>query len=180
MAFCNRIFNGNPSIAPIRIGGVTGATGPTGPTGPSGFAHYLNAANLSGQIIPVPLDGFPIPLPVQTAVDGFIPSADGTSFTVLNAGLYLISYTVRTAARLFLSSRVTVNGAAVPASVLSPALVSSVYSQTFAVNLAFGDVLQLELFGFTLETRLSPGNGASLTALQLTDTSSTPLRGFRR
>lgn len=190
MAFCNRIFNGNPQVAPIRIAGVTGATGPqgpagatgatgatgadgvtgpTGPTGATGIAAYLNAINTVASVIDVEVAGTPVPLPTITASIGFTPTGDDATFIVDQTGTYLFMYQIHVVTPEAYSAQILLNGTPIPASVYEPNTTSSFYQANFIQDLAAGDTLQMQLWGIDLTATLSGGNAASLTLIQLPD-----------
>ena len=127
----------------------------------------MSADNTAGTTIAVVLGGTAVPLPNDHVLDGFTVNAANTEFTVPATGTYLVTYDVRTTAALLLSSRVTRNGAAIPGTVVSPAVALSAFSATYITPLTAGDVLQLQLYGLVGAAVLQTGSGASLTVVRL-------------
>lgn len=150
--------------------GFQGATGPTGPTGATGAATTstnMSAVNTGGATIAVVLGGTAVPLPNNQVLNGFTANGANTSFTATAAGAYLISYSIKLTAALLVSARILLNGAPIPASVLSPIAATADFSSTFIVSLAAGDTLQLQLFGLLGAAVLQSGAGALMTAVRL-------------
>lgn len=123
------------------------------------------AANTSGTLISVLLGGTSIPLPdVKNLGADITANAANTIFTVNAAGRYRLAYSVRLTAALLVSSRLTINGAQLDGSVLTPLLALSSLSAEVVVNLAAGDQISVQLFGLLgVATLLSNSQGAALT-----------------
>lgn len=162
---------GPASIVPGPTGatGATGAMGPTGPTGPSGsggLAAYGSFSNDSGPIVAVILGGTSIPLSTTTASLNI--SYSGTTATIANAGVYKMSYCVRTTATLNMSSRLLVNGAGVTSSAISPPQGSDKFCRATTLSLAAGTTVDLQLWAnpSVAASLLSPG-GAEMLIEQL-------------
>lgn len=153
--------------------GITGSTGPTGPTGSAGAAGPAGAAGVnttatssfayaSGTTLTAVAAGTPIPLPLsQILPSGITVDGTNTTFTVANAGLYRISYTVNTTAELLLSTQVTINGTANAGSIVAPILSLSNYSNEILVNLAAASTVQLQVAGSAVSLTLVTGAGAT-------------------
>lgn len=144
--------------------GATGAQGPPGPQGiqgvpgPAGTSHvpaYGGYANDSGSIVAVVLGGTTIP--VSAVLENGV-----TGRTVQTAGDYRLSYCVRTTSSLLMSARLTVNGAPLTSSSISPATSVNTWCRTTLQTLSAGDVVDLQAFGLLgAATLLNPG-GAEL------------------
>ncbi|WP_440109898.1 BclA C-terminal domain-containing protein [Paenibacillus sp. QZ-Y1] len=144
--------------------GATGITGDTGATGATGISVTSNSAfaeNTSGTIVVI-LGGTLIPLPNnQNIGTGITVNGTNDTFTLTNAGRYYISYKLNLTAALAIQSRILLNGAAIPASVVSPALSISQLQSDFIVTITAGSTIQLQLFGLIATAVLSPP-GATL------------------
>ncbi len=147
--------------------GPTGPIGPTGATGIAGFAQALNVYNPIGPSIAVTVAGVPVPFPSTTINQGFTANGTFDTFTVTNAGTYLITYTIRIVEPQAYQTRVLVNGAEVPASLFDPGTTSGIYDVTFGTELDAGDTLQVQLYAIAQTATLASGNGATLTILRL-------------
>jgi hypothetical protein len=126
----------------------------------------MSAQNQTGATIAVVLGGTPVSLPNNQVLNSFTVGGGNTNFTAAQSGLYFVTYEIHTTVDLALSSRVTLNGTAIPASVYSPIL-SSDFSNSFFVTLTAGDVLELQLFGFLGVAILQDGAGATLNVIRL-------------
>lgn len=155
------------AVGPTGANGATGPTGATGATGASVTQTALAAANTTGATIAVILGGTPVPLPTITYSSGFTANGASTIFTAAVAGTYLITYDVTTTVALLMSTRVTLNGTPIPASIFAPTVAVSGYTATFAQTLAAGDQLSLEFFGLIGAAVLQGGNGANMTVLRI-------------
>lgn len=123
------------------------------------------AANTSGSVIAVILGGSNIPLPdAQNLGPNVTVNGTNEVFTVTQAGRYRIAYRANLTAGLLLNSRVTVNGAGVPALTINPGVSLSQFAAEAVVTLAAGDQLSLQFFGLLgAATLLSGSQGAGLT-----------------
>lgn len=123
------------------------------------------AANTSGSVIAVVLGGTNVPLPnAQNLGSNVTVNGGNDVFTVTQAGRYRIAYRANLTAGLLLSTRVTVNGGAVPALTINPILSLSQFAAEAVVNLAAGDQLSLQFFGLLgAATLLGGSQGAGLT-----------------
>ncbi|MDT9718423.1 hypothetical protein QVE09_05905, partial [Paenibacillus sp. ClWae2A] len=149
--------------------GVTGSTGVTGATGATGTSVTSNSAfaeNTNGTIVVI-LGGTLVPLPNnQNIGTGITVNGTNDTFTLTNAGRYYISYKISLTAALAIQSRVLLNGTAIPASVVSPALSLSQLQSDFMVTVTAGSTIQLQLFGLVGTAVLSPP-GSTLNIIQL-------------
>lgn len=155
--------------------GDTGAQGLTGPTGspapppPSLTAGF--AVNTSGSILTILTGGTDIPLPNTKLLSSDITlNSSNTIFTVNTAGYYRISYHINTTAALAMGSRILINGASIPTSVIPVSLLSlSSFSNEFEVFLNGGSTIQLQMFTaiLGLATLLSGSVGASVMIIRL-------------
>jgi hypothetical protein len=102
---------------PVGATGATGATGTTGATGAFSTAYGSFSID-SGPVVAVILGGTSIPLPTTTTSLGI--TYGGTTATIAAAGVYRMSYCIRTTASVNMSSRLLVNGAGVTSSAISP------------------------------------------------------------
>jgi hypothetical protein len=127
----------------------------------------MNANNTTGAAIVVLLGGTPIPLPNNQILNAFTVNAANTTFTVGTTGTYLLSYRVSTTVSLLLTSGITVNGTLAPSSVLTPAVTTTQYNNTFLINLTAGDQIQLQLSGLVGTAVLQAGNGAELALVRI-------------
>jgi hypothetical protein len=124
-------------------------------------------ANTSESLINVVLLGTNVLLPdLQEVSAGFVVGGGGTNLTVLDAGVYQITYTIRTTLSLALGSRVTNNDVTIPASVIAPIL-GTTYHLNFIASLPANSVLELELFGLLGLAVLAGGVGANLQVIRI-------------
>jgi hypothetical protein len=140
-----------------------GLQGPPGPPGPAGTAGaYGSFSNDSGSIVAVVLGGTSIPLSTTTASLNI--SYTGTTATIANAGVYRMSYCVRTTATTSMSSRLLVNGAGVTSSAISPPQGSDKFCRSTTLSLAAGTTVDLQLYANppVAATLLSPGGAEML------------------
>ena len=160
-------------MGPQGIQGVQGAAGAVGPTGEPGAAGAtltgtaLHALNDMESVIAVTPAGTAVPLPAQTYNSGFTVSAEGETFTVTDAGTYMISYTLRVSAALAMRSAIYVNSAAQGSTVIRSATALNQFSNTSILTLAAGDQLALTLYDITASVTLEPGAGATLTIVRI-------------
>lgn len=154
-------------VGPVGPTGPTGPTGDTGPTGPAVGADSMGALNTSSTALVVLLGGTTVPLPNDQSLGTFTVDGADEVFTVQTTGRYLISYEIKTTLALLMSSRLLLNGAPMPGSVIAPALSVSSYSNTLIADLNANDTLELQLFGVAGAAVLQSGTGASLTAVRL-------------
>ncbi|KAA8751335.1 BclA C-terminal domain-containing protein, partial [Paenibacillus sp. UASWS1643] len=146
--------------------GITGVTGATGATGTSVTSNSAFAENTNGTIVVI-LGGTLVPLPNnQNIGTGITVNGTNDTFTLTNAGRYYISYKINLTAALAIQSRVLLNGAVIPASVVSPVLSLSQLQSDFMVTVTAGSTIQLQLFGLVGAAVLSPP-GATLNIIQL-------------
>jgi len=90
------------------------------------------------------------------------------TFTITNAGRYLVSYRINSTAAVLASSRVLINGSPSTPLTISPVLSVSSYSADAIVTLTAGSTLTLQLFGLLgAVTLLSSSQGAELTIIRL-------------
>lgn len=105
------------ATGPMGINGVTGATGPAGPMGPTGMTGATGPAGVTGATGPTgPTGSRPYPVygtfnsrtaqtltptgtyvPVQLIRDGYYQTRledDGTTITILEKGVYVVSYVI--------------------------------------------------------------------------------------
>ncbi|WP_435890984.1 BclA C-terminal domain-containing protein [Paenibacillus silvae] len=102
----------------------------------------------------------------QNIGTGITVNGSNDTFTLANTGRYFISYRINLTAAAVIQSRVLLNGASVPASVVSPALSISQLTTEFIIPVTAGSTIQLQLFGLIATAVLSPP-GATLTIIQL-------------
>lgn len=161
---------------PTGGGGATGAIGPMGPAGqaapyppPSATAGF--AANTAGGLITVLIAGTNISFPsVQLLSPDITLTGGNTLFTVNTAGYYRISYHLNTTASVTLGTRLVINAANIPQSILPPALSLSQFYNEIEVNLTAGSTIQLQMYALLLAgvaTLLGSGAGASLMIIRL-------------
>lgn len=70
----------------------------------------LCAQNIVGTPISVGLEGTAIPLATRPYMNGFTASGNSMTFTVIQSGVYMVSYSIQTRVAMQLSSRVSGNG----------------------------------------------------------------------
>lgn len=154
-------------IGPTGPTGATGVTGATGPTGESFPSTALSVVNLTGQGITVPQDGTLIPMETVNYNNGFSINGDGTQFTITEAGVYYISYEIKTNGIIqIISTEILRNGTAIPASQLVNLYTTDTLSNEFITPLTAGDVFSLRVYDLSTLTLLT-GAGASLNILRI-------------
>lgn len=129
--------------------------------------NALSAQNQSASTIAVILGGTAIPLSTINYNSGFTPNTGDTQFTVVNAGIYEISYQINVTAAALLSATVYHNGVAVPGLEQIAAISLSNYSCKTIMPLIAGDTLELMIYGLIGTAVLTSGVGASLTIKQI-------------
>lgn len=153
--------------------GTAGITGPTGdaaplppPTATSAFA-----ANTAGGLISVLVTGTNISFPSVQLLSPDITLTNGnTLFTVNTAGLYRISYHINATAALLLGTRLVVNGANIPQSIVPPAIALSQFYNEIEISLPIGATVQLQMYAPLLvgaATLLGNSLGASMMIIRL-------------
>ena len=152
---------------PMGPQGFMGPTGPTGPTGTTEIAAAMSALNISSSTFPVTTDGTNLSLPVQPYIRGFTANAENSEFTVAQTGTYLISYDIKMASGLPMSSRVTLNGIPLLNSINTSSTSSNEYSVTFMQPLTAGDILSLQFYGANGLVTLQAGTGASFNIVKI-------------
>lgn len=143
------------------IGG-TGATGATGPTGTTTISTYGYFSNDSGTVIAVVLGGTTVPVASQNAAQNVVAGA-----TVAENGVYQLSYCLRTTASVLVSTRLTINGAGLISSAVSPSTAEDTFCRTTATTLVAGDVVSLQAYGLLGAIVLTNPGGAELSILKL-------------
>jgi hypothetical protein len=152
---------GDQGIQGIQgIQGTQGIQGIQGAAG-AGLNAYGSFSNDSGTIVAVILGGTSIPLSTTTASLNI--SYTGTTATIASAGVYRMSYCIRTTSTLNMSSRLLVNGAGVTSSAISPPQGSDKFCRATTLSLAAGTTVDVQLYANppVAATLLSPG-GAEL------------------
>ncbi|QCT01697.1 triple helix repeat-containing collagen [Paenibacillus algicola] len=160
---------------PAGNDGAPGATGPAGPVGPAGsqglpgadgmdYGPYTGfAANTSGYVMAVVMNGTDIPLPDAQNMGSYISSSRTTTFIVNEAGRYKLSYSINLTEPLLVSTRINVSGVQVRASTIEPINPQSQFSASVIVNLSAGDTVSLQMYGINRAINLLPASqGASL------------------
>lgn len=127
---------------------------PVVPT-PGAYAGYTG--NTSGSAISILLGGTSIPLPNgQNLGAGITAGGGNTTFTVASAGRYRLSYQLWLTSPLLVSCRLTVNGSAVPGTVIAPVVSATDFFAEVIAFLPAGSVISLQLYGLlgiaTLQT----------------------------
>lgn len=147
---------GNPGpTGPIGITGNTGSTGNTGPTGATGvmpYPAYGTFNSRSAQTL-TPTGTY---VPVQLIRDGYYQTrleSDGSTITVLEKGVYLISYTITVSSGAAATANVGIlnpKGGSLPTLYLAsnrPLNVNdSLVSGSFTAPLVAGDQLALGVY----------------------------------
>ncbi|MCW3790916.1 collagen-like triple helix repeat-containing protein [Paenibacillus sp. LS1] len=135
-------------------------------TGTSVTAASSYAENTNGTILVI-LGGTVVALPAnQNIGTGITVNGGNDTFTLATAGRYYISYKVNLTAAIAVQSRILLNGAVVPASVISPVLSLSQLATDFIITATAGSTIQLQLFGLVATAVLSPP-GATLNIIRL-------------
>ena len=147
--------------------GATGLAGPTGATGASEISGAMSALNISASTISVTTDGTNISLSVQPYMDGFTVDTTNTEFTVVQTGIYLISYDIKMTSGLPMSSRLTLNGTPIMNSITTSSISSNEYGVTFMQPFTAGDILTVQLYGINGSVTLQAGTGASLNIVKI-------------
>jgi BclA C-terminal domain len=119
-------------------------------------------SNDAGSIVAVVLGGTSIPLSSATASLNI--SYSGTTATIANAGVYRMSYCIRTTSSVSMSSRLRVNGAGVTSSAISPPQGSDKFCRATTLSLAAATTVDLQLYADppVAATLLSPGGAEML------------------
>jgi Carbohydrate binding domain./Collagen triple helix repeat (20 copies). len=146
--------------------GVTGATGATGATGVGGIDTFGSFYNNTSTIVAVVLGGTNIPFPSMSAASEITADGSNTVFTVASAGTYQISYSITLTTGLLMSTRVSVNGAPLPSSVVSPAVSTSQFASQTIVQLSAGDTLSVQMFGLLGAATLNGGSNFNIVKLR--------------
>lgn len=151
--------------------GLTGSAGPTGPTGPTGatgpagtggLLSYASAHNDTNSVIAVVLGGTSVPLPSSQTLFGVMADGSNTTFTVANAGVYKLSYCLRTTSELLVSTRLLINGVPLAGSMNTPATAQSRNCRSTLATLSAGSTIQLQFFGLLGAAVLESSGGADL------------------
>ena len=129
------------------------------------------AANTTGGIITVILGGTNVPVPSNQLLNGGVTvNGANDTFTVPTTGTYLISYQLNLTAGLLVNSRILLNGASYPASVIAPIVAISNFNNTFMASLTAGTTVTLQLFGLVgVATLLTGSAGAALTIVHVSN-----------
>ena len=169
-----RGFRGFPGdtgpIGPTGLNGATGITGPTGPTGLTGATGITGPTGPTGAtgVIPYPAYGTfnsrtaqtltptTTYVPVQLIRDGYYQTRlepDGTTITVIEQGVYVISYTIIVNSGASPSANVGIlnpKGGSIPTLYLSSNRPlnynNTVITASFVGPLAAGDQLALGVY----------------------------------
>jgi len=118
-------------------------------------------------VIAVTTGGTAVPLPAQTYNSGFTVSAGTETFTVTDAGTYIVSYTLRLTTTLAMRSAIYINSAAQGSTVIRSATALNQFSNTSILTLSAGDQLELALYDIAASVTLEPGAGATLTIVRI-------------
>lgn len=147
--------------------------GPTGPTGPARSVAYGGKYNNTGSSISIGVgtqSQVPLAISMPNANVTYTPN---NSITVGSAGVYEINFYTNFSAAVSttVTLAVRVNGANIPATILSRALsvsASSTYSGSVIVSLNAGDVIDMAISAL-LAVGLTLGSGvnASLTVKKI-------------
>lgn len=123
---------------------------------------YLFAANeRSG--LDVAASGSNVPLPdAKISSDGVLADASSSMFTILVPGVYRLVYHVNLEVPENVSTRLTLNGKQVDASVLNPVAPESKFSAEVFLQLKQGDVISLQMFNADTSIVFQLGVGATL------------------
>lgn len=125
------------------------------------------AANTSSSVIAVVLGGSSIPFPnAKLLSSGFTMDGSNTTLTVASTGRYQISYNLYTTASALMSSRITVNGAALPGSVVSPLISTTSFQSSVIVDLEANDEIQVQFYGLLGAATLAGHPNLSVVRLQ--------------
>ncbi|MCL2847785.1 MAG: hypothetical protein FWE13_03435 [Firmicutes bacterium] len=165
--------NGNWWIGDTDTGivaqGEQGPMGPIGPQGPAGvlFNNYGFASVNANTPVAV---GSKIAYSANQIFSPFI-SVDSTNsvFTVSQAGVYMITYSVNLQAETFNLLQLTVNDTAYPPANQGPytPLLRDFYTNTVILNLNAGDQLSIELWGNYSPAAVLQYKGSNFTILQI-------------
>lgn len=157
------------SVGATGATGAAGATGATGVTGINVTATSLFASSTAGASIVVINAGTDVPLPNDQIIPtGITVNGANTTFTVLTAGRYRLSYQVNTTVGLVAGTRLMINGVANTASTIIPTLQLSSYSNEIMLDMVANTTVTLQLFGIgATASLLSGGAGATLMIMRL-------------
>lgn len=136
------------NIGATGITGATGTTGSTGPLGPTG-AFSLNLTNTSafgvnaGTTISV-LGSALVPFPAANRyLNNITINGSNDTFT-LPPGLYYVSYSVKLAAGLLVSSRLLLNGSPVPSSE-NASVITTALGANCVINISSTSTISVQL-----------------------------------
>lgn len=152
-------------VGPPGEPGLPGPPGPPGPAGESGLASYIGAYNDDGTQIVVTPGGTTVPLPFVSAVKGFDWTLN--NFLVFNTGTYRLTYCIRLASTLVVSTRLLANGMQLPGSGIVPSQARDIFCRSTLANLDGGTSVELQLFGPDIIVTLLDQGGAELLIEQI-------------
>lgn len=127
---------------------------------------YMFAGNdLAG--IDVVSTGTNIPLPnYQIFSNGIIADASSSAFTILVSGIYRLVYHINLEVEENVSTRLTLNGTQVDASVLFPVAPERQFYAEVFLALKQGDVIALQMYNATQFINFQLGIGATLSIMK--------------
>ena len=159
----------NEKLREILSASTPEAEEPSVPVEPKTVLRSAYAANTRGTILVVTLTGVSLPLPDGGLFsDGITLSKDKTTFTLSEAGRYLISYEVNTTSALNSGVRLLVNEAPLMLSTIAPMRPTRHFSNQVQTELPAGATVSLQMFGEVASTALMPGGtGAAVSIVRL-------------
>lgn len=145
---------------------IPGPPGPPGPPGASPTPVYMFAGNGQGGVDVVD-SGTNIPLPdYQVFSAGIVADAASSAFTILIPGVYRLVYHINLEVAENVSTRLTLSGNQVDASVLFPVAPERQFSAEVFLALSPGDVISLQMFNATQFISFPLGIGATLSIVK--------------
>ena len=128
----------------------------------------LYAGNNTGGPLVVLLGGTNVSFPShQNVSPEFTVLPGSTSFIINSGGRYQLSYRLKLTAAILMSTRITVNGAPLPGSEISPVASLDTFSTTVIADLSAGSVVTLQVFGLLGVASLSATESQYLSIVKL-------------
>lgn len=127
--------------------------------------NYLFAGTIS-RTINVVSSGTNIPLPDYQIAKDIAINSSSTIFSITTSGVYRLVYHINLEERENVSTRLTLNGIPVEASVLHPVAPENKFSAEVFLNLRAGDAISLQYFNADQAIPMQLGIGATLSIVK--------------
>lgn len=147
--------------------GEQGVQGEKGDPGINFAVTNMSAIHTGGITLDVVESGIAIPLNGTRVLNGFTTSTPYTQFTVGESGIYYITYSIKTVTAVTLRTRIVRNGAPLSGSNKYTSVPDTNYVLSILAPLSAGDVISLEIYGYTGSVRIQGGTGAALVLIRL-------------